>query len=102
MDETKKTSPKVKVIFCRSKFLTKVVVIAAIVLSTAALITLRWAQNDLERQNQQIRTEAAALEQKNAELEQKIDQLGSVQSVQDIAEEELGLVDPNTIFFKPE
>lgn len=102
MDETKKTSPKVKVVFCRSRFLTKVVVIAAIVLSTAALISLRWAQNDLESQNQKIRSEAAVLEQKNAELEQKIDQLGSVQSVQDIAEEELGLVDPNTIFFKPE
>ena len=102
MDETKKTSPKVKVVFCRSRFLTKVVVIAAIVLSTVALISLRWAQNDLESQNQKIRSEAAVLEQKNAELEQKIDQLGSVQSVQDIAEDELGLVDPNTIFFKPE
>lgn len=102
MAETKQTSPKVKVVFCRSKILTKVVVIAAIVLSTATMITLRLVQNDMQRQNQKLRSDAAVMEQRIEDLEQKIQQIGSVQSVQDIAEEELGLVDPNTIFFKPE
>ena len=38
----------------------------------------------------------------NQELQDKIDDLGSVQSVQDIAREELGLVDPDTIVIQPE
>ena len=87
----------IKVVYRRSKPLTKVVVIAAIVLSMAALITLRWTLNDIQQQTQDMKAEAARLEQENAELEDKIDQLGSVQSAMDIAQEELGLVDPDTV-----
>ena len=87
----------IKVVYRRSKPLTKVVVIAAIVLSMAALITLRWTLNDIQKQTQDMKAEAARLEQENAELEDKIDQLGSVQSAMDIAQEELGLVDPDTV-----
>jgi cell division protein FtsB len=63
----------------------------------AALITLRWTLNDIQKQTQDMKAEAARLEQENAELEDKIDQLGSVQSAMDIAQEELGLVDPDTV-----
>ena len=38
----------------------------------------------------------------NEVLEQKTEDLGSVQSIQDIAKEELGLVDPNTVIIDPE
>ena len=97
MVQFKNPFQNIKVVYRRSKPLTKVVVIAAIVLSMAALITLRWTLNDIQQQTQDMRAEAARLEQENAELEDKIDQLGSVQSAMDIAQEELGLVDPDTV-----
>ena len=92
----------VKIVYRRSKPLTKVVVIAAIVLSMAALITLGMTMRDIRGELQDMRAEAARLEQENAELEDKIDDLGSVQSAMDIAEEELGLVDPDTVIIKTE
>ena len=97
MVQFKNPFQNIKIVYRRSKPLTKVVVIAAIVLSMAALITLRWTLNDIQKQTQDMKAEAARLEQENAELEDKIDQLGSVQSAMDIAQEELGLVDPDTV-----
>lgn len=91
----------VKVVRRRSNPLTKVVVTAAIVLSMAALITLGWTQHQIEGETRDMRAEAARLEAENAELEEKIDSLGSVQSVMEIAREELGLVDPNTVVIQP-
>ena len=49
-----------------------------------------------------LKEEASGLEYTNEELERKTEELGSVQSIQDIAEEELGLVDPDTVIFQPE
>ena len=40
---------------------------------------------------------ASGLEYANEVLDQKTEELGSVQSIQDLAKEELGLVDPDTI-----
>ena len=102
MAEKKNPFRNVQVVYHRSKPLTKVVVIAAIVLSIAALVTLRWTQNEIAAETQDLRQEAAGLEQENADLQEKIDGLGSVQSVMDIAQEELGLVDPDTIIIQPE
>ena len=101
MEKIKNPFRNVQVVYHRSKPLTKVVVIAAIALSIAALITLRWAQLDIQAQTQDMRQEAAQLEQENAQLEDKINDLGSVQSVMDIAQEELGLVNPDTVIIVP-
>ena len=102
MAEKKNPLGEIQVVYRRSKPLTKVVVIAAIVLSMAALIALRWTQNDILAQIQAMREEAAQLEQENAELREDIDELGSVQSVEEIAQEELGLVNPDTVIVDPE
>ena len=92
----------IRVVYRRSNPLTKVVVCAAIVLSMAALIALGWTQSGLQQELRDMRAEAARLEAENAELEEKIDGLGSVQSVMEIAEEELGLVAPDTVMIQPE
>ena len=42
------------------------------------------------------------LESANEELTEKIDELGSVKSVVEIAEEELGLVQPNAVVIQTE
>jgi cell division protein FtsL len=80
----------------------KIVLILLIVFSIAALVGLRWVHNGLRDKIQDLKQEAAALEQDNADLQEKIDDLGSVQSVKDIARDEMGLVDPNTILIDPQ
>ena len=102
MAQFKNPFQNVKIVYRRSKPLTKVVVIAAIVLSMAALITLGLTMQDIRSEIRDMRTEAARLEQENADLEEKIGELGSVQSAMDIAQEELGLVDPDTVIIKTE
>ena len=92
----------IKVEYARSHPLTKVVVIALILVCTAALITLSWSGNQLRREIAELRTEAAQLEAENAELKEKIDKLGSVEGVEIIAEEELDMVDPDTIVIDPQ
>ena len=85
-----------------SKPIMKVLVILAIVLSMAALITLRLAQDRIEEKTAAMREEAAILEQENEELQEKIENMDNVEGVQQIAEDELGLVDPDTVVIKPE
>ena len=93
---------RIQVEFRPSRPLTKIVVIVAIVLSMAALITLRLAQDRIEAQTNDMLAEAARLEQENQELQDKIDTMDTVEGVVDIAQEELGLVEPDTIIIKPE
>lgn len=102
MAELKKLFSRVKLVRRRSSNLSKMVVAVTIVLCTASLVTLRLSMTSIENKTEDLRTQAAELEQDNRVLEQKIQDLGSVQSVQDIAREELGLVDPDTVVFQPE
>ena len=94
--------PKIKLEFRSSSTLLKVVVTVLIVFSMAALLALAWVRSGIYSQIDALKQEAAALEQENRDLQEKIDELGSVESIQDIAREELGLVDPNTIVIQPE
>ena len=100
MAEFKTPFRNIRIVLCRTKPLTKVVVIAAIVLSMTAMIALRLTQEDIEAQTEEARAKAAALEYANQQLEEKKEGLGSVYSDMEIAQEELGLVDPDAIFFK--
>ena len=101
MAEFKNPFRDIKVEYTRSHPLTKVVVIALIVLSMAALITLRWSSVQLNREIEQMRREAAQLEAENQALKEKLKELGNVDGIEYIAEEELGLVDPDTIVIDP-
>ena len=67
----------------------------------AALISLSWVRQSILAKTEARRQESAALVQENAELRDKITELGTVQSVQDIAQTELGMVDPNTVVIVP-
>ena len=86
---------KRKVIFRSGSVALKIMVL--IVFSMSALMALRGVHNGIQEQVADMRGEAAALEQKNSDLTEKIGQLGSVKSVEDIARSELNLVNPNTI-----
>ena len=93
---------KFRVEFRSSSNLLKIVVAALIVFSMAALLALGWMNSGLREQSQTQKDAAAALEQENRDLQEKIDNVDTVQGVQDIAREELGFVDPNTIVIQPE
>lgn len=93
---------RIKIEYRRSRPLTKMVAVAAIALSMVALLTLSWAKYDVQKQTQEMMGEAARLEQENAQLEKKIDALGSVQSAEQIAQEELGMVSPDTVLIDTE
>lgn len=86
----------------RSKLLTKIVVLCTIVLSMVALLTIRQQLLDTQAMKDALNDKAAQLEQENGQLEDKIDSLGSVDSVEQIARDELGLVDPDSVIFQPE
>ena len=81
---------------------TKIMLIVAIVFAMTALIALRMAITDLNNRTEALRDKAAALEQENKDLQENIGILGSVQSIIQIARDELGLVDPNTVILEPE
>lgn len=101
MAERKNPFRDIKVEYTRSHPLTKVVVIALILLSMAAMITLLWSGSQLKQEIREMRQEAARLEAEIARLEEKLENLDSVEGVLDIAEEELELVDPDTIVIDP-
>ena len=99
----KNTPPKnVKVEVRPASNILKIILILLILFSMVALVALRWVHNGIITQIDELKGEASGLEYANAELDRKTEELGSVQSIQDIAKEELGLVDPDTIIIDPE
>ena len=101
---TQKNTPpqKVKVEVRPASNILKIILTILILFSIVALIALRWVHNGILFQIDELKEEASELEHANEELDQKTQELGSVQSIEDIAKEELGLVDPDTILIDPE
>lgn len=93
---------RIRLVYRRSSTLLKCVVLSAIVVCSAVLLCLRFAILDAKEQAEIQRQEAAELEKENSALEDSISQLGTVQSVTDLAGKLLGLVDPDTVIFLPE
>ena len=93
---------RIRLVFSRSSTLLKCIVLVAIILSTMALLTLRLAILDAKGKTNAMRNEAAALEKENSQLEKSLSDLGTVQSVKELAGKLLGLVDPDTVIFLPE
>ena len=101
MQEKKRPLKNAKVEIRPASNVLKIIVIVLILFSIAALIALRWVHNGIRAEIDALKDEAAAAEFANQELAEKKEELGSVQSIQDIAQEELGLVDPNTVLIEP-
>ena len=99
MAKRKNPFSRVRLVYRRSKPLTKMVVTVAILLSMVALISLGVAQRAAKNRAAELQQQAQELSQKNEALREDISQLGTVESVQKIARELLGLVTPGTVFF---
>lgn len=101
MSNRKNPFSRIRLVYRRSSTLLKCAILAVIVLSTAALLTVHFTIAQTQRNTEALRRQAAQLEQENRQLTQAIAEIGSVQSIKRIAMEELGLVDPNSRFFDP-
>lgn len=93
---------RTRFVYRRSSNFTKVVVMSTIGVCIVAMVTLGISIHAANAKAQEMKDQAAQLEQEKNQLEDKIDSLGSAGSVEDIAKDELGLVDPDTIIIKPE
>ena len=91
----------IKLVYRRSSLQMKILVLVTLLVSTAALIALRLAIGNYQQQSKVLQSQAVALQEQNRELAQRIATLGSKDSIRRIATEELGLVDPEAIFFIP-
>lgn len=91
-----------KLVYQPTSPLLKTVVAATITLCTVTLIALRLTQWENESTLVLLTQQAAALQEENAELTGRIEALGTVASYRQIAAEELGLVDPETIVIESE
>ena len=93
---------RVQLVIRRSTPLMRIAAAACIVLSVTTVLVLHSAALDMRERAEYLKSQAAQLEKEQQELKENIDKLGSVDSVEDIAKDELGLVDPDTIIVEPE
>ena len=101
---TKKTHPlaDVKVVRRKSSTLTRIVIVTAIVLSMAALLTLHAAIDAANRHTEELRQQAVVLEQESQRLDEYERQRGTLQEIIRIAQEKLGLILPGSVIIQPE
>lgn len=78
----------------------KILFIVLILACTAALAALGLVRSRIQQQTQAALDQAAVLERENAELSQMDGELDA-SDIRQIAKEELGLVDPDTIILDP-
>lgn len=98
---TNKGKRRYRLVFTRTSPMVKGIILAAVVLSTVALITLHASIEENKGRYEAMRQYAMTLEGDNQELDQRIEGLGSFESALRIAMEELGLVLPDTIVITP-
>ena len=87
--------------FRRSSYQMKLIVIGIIVFGFIGLFVLRSAIRNTENANANLVSQAAQLEQDIDVLDQQIAVVGSVEGVEQIAQDELGLVNPDTVLIQP-
>lgn len=92
---------RIKWTFKRTNPVTKAAILAAVVLSLAALLALYGAVDRLQADCEARRDAAMELESDNAQLKGDIAALGTLDSALRIAMEELGLVFPDSVIFTP-
>ena len=98
---TPKFFQRIRLVYRRSSILLKILVLVTILASVAALAGLQLAISNYQQQSQVLQSQAAVLQQENETLTQQIAELGTKASIRRIATEELGLMDPNALFFTP-
>ena len=81
---------------------TTIVVLITVVLSIAALLMLSFAITSTQEDTEKLRQEAIGLEQEQSRLEKYIQELGTIQGIIRLAQEKLGLIEPDSVIIQPE
>lgn len=102
MADFKKIISRIQLVKVPARKLTIIVVATAIVLSMGALAVLHISIRELKDRTDDLSRRAAQLESANEDLLEDIEQVDSIQGIVEIAEEELGLVEPDAVFYQPE
>ena len=80
----------------------KAVLVVLVLVSAATLLALHWVHTGIQDQTRVKREQAARIEGEKQNLQEKIENIGSVQGIRQIARDELGLADPDTVLIHPE
>ena len=102
MAELKKIISRIQLVKVSGGKLTIIMIVIAIVLSMGALTFLHLSTSALENRVNGLRDQAANLEAENEQLQEDIDQVDSIHGIVEIAEKELGLVQPDAVFYSEE
>ena len=96
------TPGQARVVFRKSGKALKIVAAIATVACLVTVLTLGIAILTVRQRIETLRQQAVQLQADNALLQQYIDDLDSVQGIERIAFEILGLIDPDTIIIDPQ
>lgn len=91
-----------KLVVKRSSRTTKIAVCVAVLLSVVTILVLHSATLDAQAKAEAWRQKAQQLEQEKKQLEEKIENLGTLEGIKDIAQDELDMADPDSIIIQPE
>lgn len=99
---TKRVNPfsKYKLVYRPAKPALKIALLGVLVLSTAALVTMSIAIGNHRAKIAAAEERQQALIAEKQDNQDKIDKLGSKDGVKEYAEEELGMVDQDTVIFE--
>lgn len=89
-----------RIVYRHSPLLLKCAVLAAIVVSVAALTVIRVNIAQAKAQTEAARVQAAQAEREIEKTEQLLQQKDTVEGSKNIAKEVLGLVDQDTVFYR--
>ena len=101
MASQKKRFRQIHLVYKRTPASVKIALLAVIVLSTVALLVLRGELLKKQEELEASRRYAQQLEQENEKQQQLINQQGTIDGIDDAANNE-GLVDKDTIFIQVE
>lgn len=77
----------------------KLTVLLVIVICTIALLGCHVFIAKLKEENRYLQQQAMELEEENKNLQSYIDNQGTDEGVKDVAKDQLGMVDPDTIIY---
>ncbi len=101
MEKKRNPFSKIRLVYLRSSPLIKCVVLATLIATTLVLLVLTGSIRDARMEAAANRARAEELISDNQELQDKLDSMGSVEGNKQLAEELLGLVDPDTVVITP-
>lgn len=92
----------VRVVYRRSSKTLKIVVLVTLIVATVALLVLSYAIHQEKSEYRRLQQQAIHTEQAISDLDQQIEELGTVDAIKRLARKFLGLEDPDTVIFLPE